>query len=93
MERRNVFPIPVRFWCILALCAAPASASDIEKWLIMPGPVVESHASIEADCDACHAPLSQQDQATLCSACHTEVGIDVVAGTGFLHCGNACCLE
>ena len=78
-----MLPTPVRFWCILALCAAPAGASDIEKWLIMPGPVVESHASIEADCDACHAPLSEQDEATLCNACHTEIGNDIAARKGF----------
>ena len=35
-----------------------AQASEIEKWLIMPGPVIASHAEFEADCSACHAPLS-----------------------------------
>lgn len=58
-------------------------ASEIEKWLIMPGPVAAVHAETEAECDACHAPLSEVRQAELCVACHTEVGDDISSGSGF----------
>ncbi len=60
-----------------------AWASEIEKWLIMPGPVVVSHADIEAECNSCHAPLSDQLQGELCVACHTEIGGDVQQQSGF----------
>ena len=60
-----------------------AQASEIEKWLIMPGPVIASHAEFEADCGACHAPLSGKSQSDLCIACHKEVGEDVMTQSGF----------
>lgn len=59
-----------------------ARASEIEKWLIMPGPVVASHADVEAECGSCHAPLSDQPQGELCVVCHTEIGGDLTQQTG-----------
>ncbi len=60
----------------------PADASALEKWLIMPGPVVRSHASAENACQNCHDPLSDQPQFELCVACHTAVGGDLETKTG-----------
>ena len=69
----------------LALLVAPklGPATEIEKWLIMPGPVVSSHAEFEADCAACHAPLSEQSQDRLCIACHVDIGADIDRRKGF----------
>ncbi len=55
----------------------PAPASTLERWLIMPGPVVQSHADIENACDNCHDPLSDRPQFELCVDCHTDVGDDL----------------
>lgn len=60
-----------------------AGASVLEKWLIMPGPVAVSHADIEAACDSCHDLSNELPQASLCIACHVDVGDDVDGGAGF----------
>jgi len=59
-----------------------AYALDIEK-LVMPGEVIEGHAKIEADCDACHKSFSRESQNVLCSDCHTAIAADQKAGRGF----------
>lgn len=62
----------------LALAAPTAlRASEIEKWLVMPGPVIAGHEKYEAECDACHARGSDAPQGLLCIECHTEVGDDI----------------
>ncbi len=86
MEKRGVYP------CLLVVCIFftlavvvkldTARASTLEKWLMMPGPVVSSHADLEDDCSNCHEPLSDRQQAELCAACHTEVGRDIDEKTG-----------
>lgn len=58
-------------------------ASEIEKWLLMPGKVIELHADIEADCGRCHSPLSDTEQGELCVDCHTEIGDDLSTDSGF----------
>lgn len=60
-----------------------ATASSLEKWLIMPGPVASPHADIEDDCGACHDPLSDRPQFQMCVACHEDVGRDLTSDTGF----------
>ena len=66
-------------------CISPpsAQASTIEKWLVMPGPVVESHAEFEDECGACHNPATDQPQHELCVACHEDVGLDLSRYEGF----------
>jgi hypothetical protein len=60
----------------------PTVASVLEKWLIMPGPVVRSHADVEDACDSCHDPLSDRPQFELCVTCHTAVGDDLKGNVG-----------
>lgn len=87
MEKRIAYRNFVTVCSLLTLSllggTMSAQATEIEKWLIMPGPVVEGHATIESDCGACHAPLSEQPQGELCVTCHEGVGQDVGAGVGF----------
>lgn len=68
---------------VLLAAASVTHASEIEKWLIMPGPVANVHASIESDCGACHAPLSETSEAELCGACHEGVVGDLATQSGF----------
>ena len=65
------------------LDARIAQGSTIEKWLIMPGPVVRSHAEFEEKCDSCHDPVSERPQHELCIACHENVGSDLSRYEGF----------
>jgi hypothetical protein len=65
-----------------ALAPGPAAAIDLEK-LVMPGPVVQGHAEIEADCARCHAPFQKESQNPLCLDCHVEVAQDLEASLGF----------
>lgn len=51
--------------------------------LVMPGKVIEGHAEIEADCDACHQAFARERQRTLCLECHEDVAADIDGGTGF----------
>ena len=69
---------------LLLLCAAPVvlRAFTLET-LIMPGPVIETHAQFEDDCANCHEDTEADSQAELCMGCHVDVGADVVARTGF----------
>ena len=87
MEKRRVRRCFMALLMVLTLTALPdprvAQASTIEKWLIMPGPVVSSHADVEDDCASCHDPLSDQPQYELCVVCHVEVGGDISNQAGF----------
>jgi hypothetical protein len=53
------------------------------KTLIMPGKVVEAHASIEETCESCHEDDEGATQQELCLGCHVEVRGDVLSGSGF----------
>ncbi|MGI9225013.1 MAG: cytochrome c3 family protein [Woeseiaceae bacterium] len=87
MEKRDgrTHCLPIAFVVtFVTLFQVPStSASSLEKWLIMPGPVVSSHADIEDECDACHDPLSDQPQFEFCIVCHEDEGRDIAADTGF----------
>lgn len=87
MGRRNVYRylLVICMFVASTLVISPSDtqASTLEKWLIMPGPVVASHEATESECSNCHDPLSDQPQHELCVACHTEVGLDVDEKTGF----------
>ena len=87
MEKPGIYPcllvVSMLFTLIVVINPLTARASTLEKWLIMPGPVVSSHADLEDDCSNCHEPLSDRQQAELCAVCHTEVGRDIDEKTGF----------
>jgi hypothetical protein len=51
--------------------------------LVMPGPLVASHAEYEADCAQCHVQFNRSQQRTLCLDCHEEIAEDFATGTGF----------
>jgi len=76
----------MRTWSILllALLAVPlrARAIDVEK-LVMPGPVIQGHADVEAECSRCHTPFRSETQNQLCTSCHEAVGDDIAKLRGF----------
>jgi len=69
----------------LVALLAPSSCAWAASWhkLVAPGPVVESHAEYEQDCDKCHQTFDKKNQRPLCLACHDKVAADIKAGTGF----------
>jgi len=78
------------FWMVFMFFLIPtiakptaAQATELEKWLIMPGPVISGHADVEGSCGSCHDPLSDQPQFELCISCHTGVGEDLENSAGF----------
>ena len=86
MARQNARPCLLLFFMFIALATLatsdPTEGSTLEKWLIMPGPVVHSHADVEDSCDSCHDPLSDQAQFNLCVTCHADVGDDLKGNVG-----------
>jgi len=66
----------------LLLGSSLAMATGLER-LLMPGRVIEGHAEIETDCGACHDAESDQASASLCIACHEDIGADLEAKSGF----------
>lgn len=78
----------MRIWvatCLgMALMLQPSmSFAGIFESLVSPGPVVESHAEVEADCDKCHSAFEKDRQNELCVACHEDVGKDILRQRGF----------
>ncbi len=67
---------------VLALVCASGEAASLEG-ILMPGPVSNAHAAFESNCEACHSPLTETKQQTLCLSCHTEVATDIRATSGF----------
>ncbi len=70
--------------CLLMISSFSAGiyAQDFKK-LVMPGRVIEGHVDIEGDCSACHDSQSDRPMATLCVACHEDVGKDRDNSIGF----------
>jgi Cytochrome c7 and related cytochrome c/Cytochrome c3 len=66
----------------LALYAAPAGATQIER-LLMPGEVSTAHAKLEADCQKCHDRTDSDRQTVLCLDCHKEIAADLKQTRGF----------
>jgi hypothetical protein len=67
---------------VTSVISFSATAVDLET-LVMPGPVIELHADIEADCRQCHTPFARGQQRALCLACHKDVGKDMRDKGGF----------
>ncbi|HMB73554.1 MAG TPA: cytochrome c3 family protein, partial [Gammaproteobacteria bacterium] len=61
---------------------AAAQVFNIER-LVMPGPVIEAHASVEESCSSCHVSDASDDQDLLCGSCHHDVLGDRQSGIGF----------
>ena len=68
---------------IVLLITAAAHGQTLFERLVMPGPLIEGHAKLEATCDKCHKPFSKETQTSLCLDCHKPVGADRIAKRGF----------
>lgn len=66
---------------LLYASISPASAQGFES-VFSPGPLIEGHAKLEAECDSCHVRFNRQAQDALCAGCHKAVGADLAAGRG-----------
>ena len=66
---------------LLALCAGPAAAQNLESAL-RPGELVRGHAKWDDDCTQCHVRFDRAAQNERCMACHKDIGADVRQRTG-----------
>jgi hypothetical protein len=60
----------------LSALSGVAPAQTLLERLIMPGPVVEGHVKLEAECGKCHEPYARASQTRLCLDCHKEIAAD-----------------
>lgn len=68
---------------ILCLHSLPSGAQALNlKTLLMPGPISEAHAEIEAECGQCHSVFEKASQASLCLTCHEEIQHDLTQRKG-----------
>ena len=76
--------VRIAIYAVLAVLLGPfpASALEVEK-LVMPGPVIQGHADVEAECTRCHIPFHAEAQNDLCQDCHSDIGTDLREGWGF----------
>ncbi|MGI9422652.1 MAG: cytochrome c3 family protein [Hyphomicrobiaceae bacterium] len=58
-------------------------AQNVFEKLVMPGPLIEGHAKLEADCKNCHEPFAKKAQTRLCLACHKKIAADRQKRKGF----------
>jgi len=73
----------VVFAMMLAMLHTSSARAQTIESLVMPGDVVESHADLESECSNCHMLFDRQGQNDLCTACHEDVGLDIMASNGF----------
>ena len=67
---------------VILVAASGARAQSLES-AVMPGPVIQGHADLEATCANCHVRFDRKAQARLCLDCHKPVRADVAAGSGY----------
>jgi len=65
-----------------SLAASPVEAASVER-LVMPGPLIEGHAKLEADCANCHVSFERGAQSSRCLDCHKDIAHDVDEKAGF----------
>ncbi len=63
--------------------AAPSAHAQGLEAAVMPGPVIEGHAELEAACANCHVRFDRAAQRKLCLDCHKPVAADVRTGGGY----------
>jgi hypothetical protein len=71
---------------LIATCGAIASqhaAAATLEGLLMPGPLSQAHAKLEADCGNCHNRTDRTQQRALCLDCHKDVAADIGERRGF----------
>lgn len=69
--------------CVLTSVATNAEGLSLKSMILMPGPLTESHAGEEANCEACHSSFDKSAQDSLCLACHEDIAADRDQGMGF----------
>lgn len=70
-------------WTVMTVTGSmDARSQSVYERLVMPGPLVEGHAKLEADCANCHVPFEKGAQSRLCLACHKAIAQDLNAKTG-----------
>jgi len=66
---------------VLLLCLGTLwpelGATDPPERLLMPGPLAEAHADLEADCTNCHQAFDRTAQRGLCLECHEDTASDI----------------
>lgn len=67
----------------LGILLAPERADAQIEALVMPGKVIEGHADVETDCDACHQKFQRARQRALCLECHEDIAADIGEGAGY----------
>ena len=67
-----------------------AQATELEKWLVMPGEVITLHAEFEAECQLCHEPLAEGHVLT---AYHHEILGGLFEWTTYQHDCDQCALK
>jgi hypothetical protein len=78
----------------LACLVVPAEGQTVRS-VVSPGPVIEGHAEVEAQCEKCHQAFDKDAQNPLCLSCHEEVAADVKESRGahgrtFVRKGTQC---
>jgi len=72
---------------IASFCALPfqdrALAQSVLERIVTPGPLVQGHAKLEAECSKCHEAFSRNSRTRLCLDCHKEIAADRTAQHGF----------
>ena len=69
--------------CVLLTGSAEAQLPKAFERLVMPGPVVASHAKYEQECASCHVRFERQSQRQLCLDCHKEIAEDFQNKAGY----------
>lgn len=76
-------------WLWLLALATPIAPAHAELGpldaLVMPGKVINGHATLEGECKNCHVPFKRADQRDLCLGCHDHraVAQDVAQRRGY----------
>ncbi|GAA4759665.1 cytochrome c3 family protein [Novosphingobium ginsenosidimutans] len=70
-------------WLLCLCLATPVTAQTIMERLVTPGPLANSHAKLESNCEACHSSFRKEAQNGKCLSCHKGVASDVASGTKF----------
>lgn len=79
----HIFRLSILF-CLTLCCASVwAEKLTIKQRILMPGEVIEGHADIEADCEACHASFEKSAMTQLCLDCHDDIRHDRTSKEGF----------
>lgn len=71
-------------WAAVFVASLPSGAAHAQQWraLLSPGPVIEQHAPVEAQCDRCHLVFKGVPN-DKCLRCHTTLQTKIAAEVGY----------